>query len=117
LVLSKDLKSNTNLVEVFKWHTKAAEKGNIDSYITLGVMYEEGKGVNQDYAKALNWYHKAADQNHPEAQFKLGVMYANGLGVEKNVDQALSWLNAQRLSKAMLMLRVFMTLCLLAQMV
>lgn len=57
-------------------------------------MYEEGKGVDRDYAKALNWYHRAADQNHPEAQFKLGVIYANGLGVEQNVDRALTWLLA-----------------------
>ena len=57
-------------------------------------MFYDGKGVEQDYAKAVNWYQRAADQNHPEAQYKLGAMYANGIGVEKNIDRAISWYSA-----------------------
>ena len=34
LALSADLKTKTNFVELFKWHTKATEQGNIDSYTT-----------------------------------------------------------------------------------
>ena len=39
---------------------------------TLAVMYEDGKGVPQDYAEAVNWFRKAADQGYPRAQSLLG---------------------------------------------
>jgi uncharacterized protein len=39
-----------------------AERGNADAQNRLGVAYELGKGVPQDYATAVSWYRKAADQ-------------------------------------------------------
>jgi TPR repeat protein len=30
----------------------------------LGLLYENGQGVVQDYAKAREWYQKAADKGH-----------------------------------------------------
>ena len=38
-------------------------------------MYEEGRGVEQDYATAVEWFRKAADQGDANAQYNLGVMY------------------------------------------
>ena len=37
-----------------------AEGGNSDAQHNLGVMYEKGRGVPQDYAEAVKWYRKAA---------------------------------------------------------
>jgi hypothetical protein len=34
----------------------------------LGVCYEEGKGVKQDYKLAFNWYKKAEEQGYSEAK-------------------------------------------------
>src|SRR5262249_24139698 len=45
-----------------------AEGGNADAQTMLGIIYEEGQGVSQDYTAALTWYHRAADQGHPDAQ-------------------------------------------------
>jgi uncharacterized protein len=33
----------------------------------LGVLYESGQGVAQDYAKAREWYQKAADVGNTDA--------------------------------------------------
>src|SRR5258707_3714315 len=46
-----------------------AESGNADAQTMLGIIYEEGHGVSQDYAAAVTWYRRAADQGRPDAQF------------------------------------------------
>ncbi len=59
----------------------------------LGVMYDNGQGVPQDYKKAVEWYARAADQGHAMGQANLGVMYANGQGVPQDYVQAYKWFN------------------------
>ena len=34
----------------------AGEQGHIVAQIRLGLMYDQGQGVTQDYQKALKWY-------------------------------------------------------------
>ena len=57
----------------------------------LGYLYENGKGVPQDYKEALKWFRLAAEQGVTEAQFGLGLMYAHGRGVPQDVKEALKW--------------------------
>jgi hypothetical protein len=33
----------------------------------LGVMYESGEGVSQDFGEAANWYRNGAQQGNEEA--------------------------------------------------
>ena len=54
-------------------------------------MYDEGRGVRQDYAKAVQWYRKAAGQGNAVAQYNLGLMYEEGQGVSKNRKVAKEW--------------------------
>ncbi len=42
--------------------SELAEDGNSEAQNVLGVMYENGEGVKQDFAKAAEWYRMAADQ-------------------------------------------------------
>jgi TPR repeat protein len=65
-----------------------AEQGNTHAQTGLGVMYERGQGVPQNFAQAWVWYSKAADQGDPDAQSNLGTMYANGWGVPQDFAQA-----------------------------
>ena len=37
-----------------------AEQGNPTAQYRLGVMYDSGFGVAQDYAEAMKWYQRAA---------------------------------------------------------
>ena len=43
-----------------KWYRLSAEQGYADAQTTLGYMYENGKGVLQDYVRAHMWYNIAA---------------------------------------------------------
>lgn len=54
-------------------------------------MYDEGRGVKQDYQQAIQWYLKAAEQNYANSMVSLGVMYAHGQGVESSDQKALYW--------------------------
>jgi hypothetical protein len=57
----------------------------------LGLSYEIGLGVAQDYAKAREWYEKAAAKGNTFAMFALGNHYANGLGVAQDYGKAREW--------------------------
>jgi len=82
----------------------------------LGLLYEMGNGVSQDYQKALYWYLKASVQmsdddwskgkgsygkpgfynqncNAYNSQIRIGGMYYNGMGTEKDPVEAYLWIN------------------------
>lgn len=43
-----------------RW-TPLAEQGIANAQNNLGVMYNAGRGVPQDYAEAVRWYRLAAE--------------------------------------------------------
>ncbi len=43
-----------------------------------GLMYNEGKGVSQNYKTAVKWFRLAAEQGNADAQNNLGLMYNSG---------------------------------------
>ena len=76
-----------------KWWRKAAEQGFAKAQFNLGMMYDNGYGVTQDYAEAVKWFRKAAEQRVTTAQFNLGVMYEKGEGVLQDTIAAHMWFN------------------------
>ena len=60
-----------------KWYRLSAEQEETHAQTRLGVMYDKGLGVPQDYKAALKWYRLAAEQRQVHAQFNLGLMYEN----------------------------------------
>lgn len=70
---------------------KTAEGGDAAARNKLGVFYEIGLGVEQDYREALKWFRLSAGQGYAEAQLNLGQMYEDGRGVTKNTGTALEW--------------------------
>ncbi len=68
-----------------------AEQGNANAQYNMGVIYDEGYGVERDYAKAREWYKKAAAQNYAKAEHNLGVMYQEGHGVQADSAAAARW--------------------------
>lgn len=69
----------------------------------IGFMYETGKGVIQNYAKAVEWYRPAAEEGLAAAQRRLGNMYLNGRGVPLDYQKGAMWLKlaaAQKLASA-----------------
>ena len=54
-------------------------------------MYANGRGVPEDYVKAVKWYGKAAEQGSVGAQAALGFMYQYGEGVPEDYAEAVKW--------------------------
>ncbi len=69
-----------------------AEQGNARAQNSLGVMFENGKGMPQDVATAVKWYRLAAAQGYGGAQYNLGLIYAIGRGgVPRDPLRAYMW--------------------------
>ena len=77
--------------EKFAQMKPKAEAGDAQAQVDLGEMYENGKGVVMDDAKAIEWYQKSASQDNAQAQVDLGEMYAWGHGVAKDKVKAIEW--------------------------
>ena len=74
-----------NVLGPIKFATKANTQYN------LGLYYENGQGVTQDYVRAAYWYRRAAEQGDAEAQDRLAHLYNYGLGVTQDYAQAAQW--------------------------
>lgn len=83
--------SEAEAAQVLKSARPLAENGNANAQYNMGVLYDEGYGVEQDYAKARDWYEKAAAQNYSKAEHNLGIMYQEGHGVDKDSAKAAEW--------------------------
>jgi len=59
--------------------------------LDLGELYERGRGVKQDGARAVALYERAADRS-PWARHKLGVVYLEGKLVPRDYAKARYWL-------------------------
>ena len=65
----------------FELMRTAAQEGDAQAQCYLGVCFQNGQGVQQDYVEAVKWLRKSAEQNDPVAQCYLGVCYWMGQGV------------------------------------
>ena len=65
--------------------------GDAKAQFDLGLLYHEGKDLDQDFEKAMFWYRKSADQNFALAQYNLGVMYESGQVGKKAPAEAVHW--------------------------
>jgi uncharacterized protein len=68
-----------------------AEGGDTAAQTSLGMAYQTGTGVPQDYTLAIKWFHKAADQGSTIAENNLGLMYRMGEGVAPDKEEAVRW--------------------------
>ncbi|MFP6773362.1 MAG: tetratricopeptide repeat protein [Alphaproteobacteria bacterium] len=74
-----------------RWRLDRAQKGDVNQMFLVGMMYDIGHDVAQDYAEAFRWYHKAAEQGHVGAQYNLGAAYYLGYGVPQDYVEAHKW--------------------------
>ncbi|HXS69820.1 MAG TPA: tetratricopeptide repeat protein, partial [Candidatus Polarisedimenticolia bacterium] len=90
-MLSLFMQKGRRTWENFDEVRKAAEEGDAQAQCYLGVCYQNGQGVKQDYQEAVKWFKKSADQNDSVAQCYLGVCYQAGFGVPQEYGQAAKW--------------------------
>ena len=53
--------------KVAEFQTKMAKKGSVSAQFILGEMYQEGRGVKQNYQTSLEWFKKAQSNGHKQA--------------------------------------------------
>ena len=70
---------------------KSAEEGDASAQYRLGLLYNGGVGVPQDYGQAKEWFEKAAKQRHVGAQADLGTLYLQGAGAPQSAQMAMFW--------------------------
>jgi TPR repeat protein len=68
-----------------------ARQGNVRAQYDMGVLYQHGQGVAQDYKEAAKWYRLAAAQGDEDAQNNLGGFYDQGYGVAQDYKEAQKW--------------------------
>jgi TPR repeat protein len=68
-----------------------AAQGDAASQRKLGLLYNDGVGVEQSHTEALKWYQKAAESGDPVATNNIGVMHFAGFGVPRDLAEALKW--------------------------
>ena len=69
-----------------------AEAGDAEAQYKLGVIYENGEGVEDNCMAAARWYKLSAEQGYAKAQFNLALLYKSGLGVTQNLQTAKHWM-------------------------
>ena len=85
--------SSSGWAETFEEIKEMAEQGNVNAQVAIGLMYETGEGVVQDYKQAFKWCMKAAEQGIHLAQYSLGSMHGNGIGVVQDYVRGYMWFN------------------------
>lgn len=86
------LVDNTNYNDAKAYFEKGRDLGDYACSFNLGVMYEQGVGVRQDYTKAYKYYLEAASQGDVAGQMALSILLENGNGCNKDLEESLSWL-------------------------
>lgn len=75
----------------FKNTLEAAQKGYAPAENAVALMYADGKGTEQDYAKAAEWWVKAAEGGHVQAAFHASMVYRGTPGVPANKEVSEKW--------------------------
>lgn len=80
--------------QAVRWYRRAAERGQADAQLELGIILRDGRGTTADPEEAFQWLLKAAEQGRPYAMTLVAASYAEGEVVKKNLVQALRWYRA-----------------------
>lgn len=75
-------------VDAARYFRVASERGHVKAANALGFMYEEGRGVPQNFEQARELYLRAMKKGNADAMVNRGLLYANGLGTTKDPVQA-----------------------------
>ena len=52
--------------KAFEWYLKAANQGDVDAQLNIGLMYYKGEGVLQNEDNAKEYFGKACDNGEQE---------------------------------------------------
>lgn len=78
-----------NYDEALSLFKTAATQGYARAYSMIGVLFENGFGVEKNYEEAYKNYKIAANKGNARANYLLGRCYYHGIGVGQNPNEAL----------------------------
>ena len=64
------------------------DKDDFRSCTQLGLLYDQGREVDQDYMRAHEYYGRSCELGHAQACNNLGWLYLHGLGVDLDYQMA-----------------------------
>ena len=68
---------------------RKAKSGDANAMYEFGLLFYDGKIVEQDFRRAKEWFEKAAELGNANAMYFLGEMYRNGEGVKQDYQKAI----------------------------
>lgn len=77
--------------EAAQWLQKAADQGLPVALLSLGILYDQGRGVEKDPGQARTLYERAALAGNRRAMHNLAVIYAEGTSGDKDYALAAQW--------------------------
>lgn len=77
-----------SLSEAFGLLFRATELKHGPAFSSLGLMYEHGLYVDQNFERAFSWYKAGADLSDPDSVNLLGVLFKEGRGVGESAEDA-----------------------------
>lgn len=88
-IYADELKEQERFEEALHWYKLAAEGGQKDCWFEVGLAYENGKGVEKDFAYAAQCYQRGLEMRKDAGKRigcanRLGAMYCDGDGVEQD---------------------------------
>ena len=75
-----------NFDDAIRWAELGVSEEDTLSMAVLGSAYYTGRGVRQDYKKAIEFLMKS--RNEPLALYLLSEAYAKGIGVDKDLEKS-----------------------------
>lgn len=83
--------ANGDLALARKIWEKMAGDGDGQAMNNLGVIYDQGQGVEPDAGRAAHWFAQAANAGNPSGMSNYGRMLEQGRGVPANPAEAARW--------------------------
>ena len=65
-----------------------AKQAEPDAQYSVGLLYDQGKGVSKDTNQGLKYIQLASEQGLPAAQYYLGIKYYAGIDIDRDTTKA-----------------------------
>ena len=90
-LFSNDVESQLSIDTDIAILKAQSDEGNSDAKFYLGTLYYIGRGMTQDFGKAIKLFEQASDGGNVSATFNLGIIYAKGRGVDVDEKKAFDY--------------------------
>ena len=93
LMYIQGIGTKQNIEQGLVWLNRAAEKGNIEAMLELGVLYQKIDTLESAPQLALYWFEKAAYAGSAVGQYNLAHSYMDGGPIAVDLPKAYIWMS------------------------